>query len=353
MLADMLTNRPGPDMATSPLPAPFERLVADHTLNEEQARAVLRAMAAERVPAGGEMPSPVPRNLVGRLAEIGAYLGAGLVVAAGIVVVAQQWADMTYGVRVGVMTGVTLVLMFAAAALVATRRDRAWGDLANGETLRRLSGALFSMGALAGFATVMVAMLSGQETVTDTELGSATILAAVLAFAILLVARWQADTPLGEMAMFAAVTAGYVGVIEITANDRTVLIQWTLMALGLAWAAVATFTRLLRHSMLLTSLGLVEAFFAAATISEVTWSHRLALTVLILVSLGVYLLRPSWPYITAGTLSAVVLTVTWVGEAVGPAVALLAAGLVLLLLAGGALLLRRRRTVNPLPTTRR
>ena len=60
---------------------------------------------------------------------------------------------------------------------------------------------------------------------------------------------------------------------------------------------------------------------------------------------------PRPPSLPPATLAAVVLTVTWVGEAVGPAVALLAAGLVLLLVAGGVLVLRRRRTVTPLPTT--
>jgi hypothetical protein len=339
----MLTSHPGPEGATTPLPAPLERLVADHTLNEQQARAVLRALAAEWQPAVVSEPRKAPRNMAGRLTEIGAYLGAGLVVAAGIVVVAQQWADMTYGVRVGVMTGVTLVLMLAALTPVVIRRQQAWADLPNGETLRRLSGTLLTLGAIAGYGTVMVAMLSGQARVTDTEGGWASILGALLAFAILLVARWQADTPLSEMAMFAAVTAGYFGVIQLTANDRTVVIQWTLLGLGVSWAVIATFTRWMRHQMLIASLGLIEAFFAAATIAEVTWSQRLALGVLITFTLGVYLLRPSWPYITAGTLSAVVLTVTWVGEAVGPAVALLAAGLVLLLVTGGALMLRRHQ----------
>lgn len=344
MFADMLTNHPRPGMAASPLPAPFGRLVADHTLNEQQAKAVLRALADERLPVGDLAPVSAPRNMVARLAEIGAYLGAGLLVAAGIVVVAQQWADMTYGVRVGVMAGVALVLLLAAATPIAFRRHLAWADLANGDTLRRLSGSLFTLGALAGFGTVMVAMLSGQAKVTDAEVGWALIVGAALALVALVFARWQADTPLGEIAIFAAVTTAYIGVIQVTAYDRSVAIQWTLLALGLTWAMVGTFTRLMRHRTLITGLGLLEAFFAAATISEVTWSHRLALAALIAVSLGVYLLRPSWPYITAGTLGAVVLTVTWVGEAVGPAVALLAAGLVLLVLAGGALVLRRQRT---------
>ena len=49
----------------------------------------------------GNPSSPEPKaprvGIAARLAEIGAYLGAALMVAAGIVVVAQQWADMSYG----------------------------------------------------------------------------------------------------------------------------------------------------------------------------------------------------------------------------------------------------------------
>lgn len=331
----------GGDLA--PLPAPVARLVADDILDEGQARAVLRALEVGAPPPERPRTSVSPRSLTARLAEIGAYLGAGLVVAAGVVVVAQQWTDMSYTVRVSVMAGVSVILVLAGVVPILLRQNRRWDAMPSGDTLRRLSGTLLSMGALASFATVLVAMLSNQATVTEVEAGWATILGAVVAFAILMVARLQADTPLGELAMFAAVTAAYVGIIQITANDRTVLIQWTLMGVGLTWAVVATFTPLMRHRTLITSLGLLEAFFAAATIAEVTWSQRLALGVLIAVSLAVYLVRPSWPYIATSTVAVVVLTVTWVGKAVGPAAAMLAAGLVLLLLAGGVLLVRRRR----------
>jgi hypothetical protein len=119
-----------------------------------------------------------------------------------------------------------------------------------------------------------------------------------------------------------------------------------LLSIGLAWALVGTFTSLMRTEILVTCLGLLLALFASATIAEEAWSQRLALATLIVVSLAVYLARPLWPYIATATVAAVVLTVTWVGEAVGPAMALLAAGLVFLVLAGAALMLHRRRTVG-------
>jgi hypothetical protein len=344
MLTHMTSNR-SPLASPEPLVPPFDGLVSDGTLTEAQARAVMIALAGQRVPASAAPPAPqAPRSgIAGRLAEIGAYLGAALVVAAGIVVVAQQWADMSYAVRVSVMTGTTLALLLAAAGLVVFLRGRAWDDVSNGDALRRLSGTLFALGAGAAFGTVMVAMLSGQNQVTDAEASLAFIVAGLAAFAVLVLARLRADTPLGELGLVAASVAVAAGMIQLWFMDQTIVIQWTLLVLGLAWAFLATFTSVLRHHTLVTSLGLLLALFASATIAEEVWSHRLALATLIVVSLAVYLTRPSWPYISVATVAAVVLTVTWVGEAVGAAMALLAAGLVILILAGGALLLHMRR----------
>jgi len=345
----MLTNvHMSPDRLTvpnEPLPPPFDSLVSDQTLTEVQARAVLTALAGQQIPSPGVPPVPrAPRTgVAGRLAEIGAYLGAALVVAAGIVVVAQQWADMSYAVRVSVMAGTTLALLLAAGGPVVFLRGRPWDDVPNGDALRRLSGTLFSLGAGAAFGTVLVAMLSGQEQVTESESSQACIIAGLAAFAVLVVARLRADTPLGEVGLIAASVSVAAGAIQLWFTDQSVVIQWTLLGLGLAWALVATFTSLLRHHTLVTSLGLLVALFGAATVAEDAWSQRLALATLITVALAIYLMRPTWPYITVATIAAVVLTVTWVGEAVGVAVALLAAGLVILLLAGGALLLHLRR----------
>jgi hypothetical protein len=343
MLTDVYTN---PELNSGPsgsLPPPFDKLVTDQTLTEVQARAVLAALAVQTRPETKRPEPKTPRvGIAARLAEIGAYLGAALVVAAGIVVVAQQWSNMSYAVRVSVMVGTTLALLLAAVGIVLFTRGRPWDDLQNGDALRRLSGALFTLGAGAASGTVMVAMLSGQDRVTGTEAWQAVVVAGLTAFAVLVVARLRADTPLGEAGLVAASVAVAAGGMQLWLTDDDVAMQWTLLALGLAWALVATFTAVLRHHTLVTALGLLLALFASATIAEVTWSHRLALVTLIVVSLAMYLTRPTWPYMAAATVAAVVLTVTWVGEAVGAAVALLAAGLVILVLAGGALLLHMR-----------
>lgn len=344
-----VTSNPNPFVSPEALPPPFDELVAQGTLTESQAQAVMTALADRQPSPRPAQPGPrAPRTgVAGRVAEVGAYLGAALVVAAGIVVVAQQWGDMSYAVRVSVMAGTTLALLLAASGPVAFLRGRRWDDVQNGDALRRLSGTLFCVGAGAAFGTVLVTMLSGQGYVTESEASQAFIVAGLVAFAVLVVARLRADTPLGEAGLIAASVSIAAGTIQLWYTDESVVIQWTLLILGLAWALVATFTSVLRHHTLVTSLGLLVALFGAATIADVEWSHRLALATLITIALAIYLIRPTWPYITVATIAAVVLTVTWVGEAVGAAVALLAAGLVILVLAGGALLLHMRSRSAP------
>jgi hypothetical protein len=344
----MLTNvmvTPEKSSSVPQLPPPFDRLVAEGTLTPEQATRVVAALAEASPPPTPARPTT---GLAGRLAEIGAYLGAALVVAAGIVVVAQQWVDMGYGLRIAVMSGTTLVLLGAASALVMFTDGGRWDDVPNGAGLRRLSGALFALAALAAWGTVLTALLSGQEFVSEREASIAFIAAGAAGFAVLVAARLRADTPLGELGMVAASVSIVAGMIQLWFTDRPVAIQWTLLALGLAWALVGTFTQLMRHHTLVTALGLLLALFGAATVAENEWSHRLALLTLVAVALGVYLMRPTWPYITAATLTAVVLTVVWVGDALGPALALLAAGVVVLVLAGGALWLHMRRRAQVL-----
>lgn len=342
MLTKTLTAELNP--SPEPFPEPFERLVSEHVLSPEQARQVLAALEERRAP---EPPPPARAPWAARLAEIGAYLGAALVAAAGAVVVAQQWGDMSYAMRVGVLGVTAVVLVAAALGVVLFRGSRSWDDLRNGDTLRRLSGSLFTLGAGATFGTVMVAMLSEQTAVTEFEAGRATFIAAGTAFGVLVVSRLLADSALSELALFGAMVGMVAGVLAMTTEDSDYsarAMQWTLLTAGLAWALVATYTRILRNQTLGTALGLALALFGAATVAENPWSHRVALLVLVAVTLTVYLTRPSWPYITAATVAAVVLTVTWVGETVGAALALLSAGVVVLVLAGGALYLHLHRS---------
>ncbi|MCZ3389253.1 MAG: hypothetical protein LH645_09090 [Actinomycetia bacterium] len=347
MLMVLHTNPEGASGPSGPLPPPFDQLVTEQTLTEEQARAVLAALAVGTRREAPRTEPKAPRlGIAARLAEIGAYLGAALVVAAGIVVVVQQWADMSYGTRVAVMAGTTFALVLAAVSLVLFAQGRPWADVPNGDTLRRLSGTLFSFGALGAFGTVMVAMLSNNTGASDDEVARAFTLGALAAAAVLVAARLRADTPLGEIGLVVSTVTASMALVQLTIPDEPIAIQWTLLSMGLAWALLGTFTLLMRNQMLVTSLGLLLALFASATIAGEPWSHRLALTTLIVVSLVVYLRRPLWPYLAAATAAAVVLTVSWVGEAVGAAMALLAAGLVFLVLAGAALMLHRHRTAG-------
>lgn len=323
------------------LRSPFDRLVDAGTLTEVQAKAVILAIDAEQ--GEGRATIRARSGLAGRIAEIGAYLGAALVTAACVVVVAQQWADMPYGTRVAVMTGTTVTLLVAAVAVIVLTRGGSWDELRNGATLRRLCGTLFVVGALASFGTALVVLLSGEAQASEERTSVAIVVAGLTASLVLVVARWRADTPLVELGLFGASMAVTAGAMQLWLTDQPAAIQWTLLAVGLAWALIGTFTGLLRYVTLVTSLGLALALLSSATVTDDSWSQRLALGTLILVTLTVYLTRPRWPYITTAATAAVVLTVTWVGEAIGAAIALLAAGVVVLVLAGGALIAHNRR----------
>lgn len=329
------------------LPEPFDRLVDEHVISMQQARLVLDALSQQ--PAAQTEPQLRPA-LVTRLAEVGAYLGAALVLAAGAVVVGQQWADMTYAMRVGVVGVTTVVLLAAAFGVLVMHGGRPWAKDSQGQTLRRLCGTLFTAAAGAAFGTVMVALLSDQVHVGHTEAGRAVMLASATACAVLVVGLVLAGTALGEFGLFGSVVGIVAGLLVLTSRDdesTIVLVQWCLVAVGVAWAIMATYTNLLRNKNLGSALGLALAVSGGSIKGEDAWSQRLALLALVAISLAVYLTRPTWPYIAAAIVAAVLLIVTWVGQAVGAAVALLAAGVVVLVFAGGALALRQRRRVVP------
>lgn len=338
-----MTQTSTSDAPTRQLPQRVEQLVADEVLTVEQAQRVLAAIDYE--PRTGAPAAP-PRPWMTRLAEVGAYLGAALMVAAGGVVVAQNWDEMSYALRVGVLGATTVLLVLGALVIVGVRGNRPWAEVANGGTVRRLCGTLFSFGGAVAFATVMVALLSEQVPVDEFDVGRATLLAGAVAFGVLLVGRWQAPTALGEIGLFGATVAMVMGIVTMSgADDRAsaVALQWVMVSVGLAWAIASDFTHLLRHSTLGSALGLTLAVIGAATHTGVTWSDRLALLAVVAVSLAIYLTHPRWPWIAAAIVTAVILTVVWVGDAVGVALALLTSGVLVLVLAGGALYLRMRR----------
>jgi hypothetical protein len=109
--------------------------------------------------------------------------------------------------------------------------------------------------------------------------------------------------------------------------------------LGVGYAALALTTRMLTVPTLGLVLGLATALVASV---GGTTDSRVLLAVLALGCFAAYLVRPRWPLVSAAMLAAVALTFSVVGDAFGPAVAMLVSGVLLLLLTAGALVLRQR-----------
>ena len=172
----------------------------------------------------------------------------------------------------------------------------------------------------------------------------ALVAASLVSLAILVAARIFSPSAFVEMALYAAVLGISGGVLLCTGSPSETAVKTTLFAVGLSWALLATFSRAFTVPPLATVLGLALAFFAA-NIGAGATSRDLFLSALVIVGVAVYLLRPSWPYVVVAMLSAVTLTVSLLGDAYGPAIALLAAGVVLLAFAGAVLLLQRRHRV--------
>jgi len=282
---------------------------------------------------------------VSRLAELGAYLGAALMVASGAVVLGQQWNALNQPGQVELLLGLSLLLVAAGAIVVGLSRSRADTYSVTGQAiLRRLSGTLLTLGAAAAAGGIVVAILPTSGEISESEVGRALVAASLVSLAILVAARIFSPSAFVEMALYAAVLGISGGVLLWTGSPSETAVKTTLFAVGLSWALLATFSRAFTVPPLATVLGLALAFFAA-NIGAGATSRDLFLSALVIVGVAVYLLRPSWPYVVVAMLSAVTLTVSLLGDAYGPAIALLAAGVVLLAFAGAVLLLQRRHRV--------
>jgi hypothetical protein len=229
--------------------------------------------------------------------------------------------------------------------VVFARRARSQSTPTEQSVLRRLASTLLTLGAAATAGGVIVAMLPAHFGNTDvgiTDVGRALVVASLISATLLVLARVVAPSALEGMALYAALLATSGGVLLIIEPDTDTPAKFVFFVVGVGWALLATFTGAITVPTLATTLGLATAFFAA-NIGPEAGSRQVFLAVLVAIGVGVYLARPSWPYVVVAMLSAVTLTVSVLGPAFGPALALLAAGFVLVVFAGAVLLYQRRR----------
>ncbi|RNL60645.1 DUF2157 domain-containing protein [Nocardioides marmoriginsengisoli] len=261
------------------------------------AQGLVRPEDAERargVVAGGlEAPKVEAQAGLPKLVEVVAYLGAALVLAAGLLFMAQTWDDLG---EVGQVVAMVLVTAILGGAGLVARGSLA--VLAGNEVRRRLAGTLLAGAAVTagfavaiavdaihdgsfdtywpGFAGGLVTMLVGF--VGYRLASSAAGLLAVLGGALVAAPTWAAS--LDEEALGVGGAFFFVGVIWLVVTESGLFAQRTIAR----------------------SLGCSTAVFGAQFIALASDRHALGyvLTAGIVVgSVLMYLAQLAWPYLTA------------------------------------------------------
>ena len=184
--------------------------VAAGLISADQAAAI-RSFEEERA---------APRSTL--LAEVLAYLGGALVVAAVATVVASRWEDIAVGGRVAVL-GVATAIGVAGGAVARTRPGAAFDRVTSVLWLASVAG-------LAGFTAVAVGG-EGLE-VTEDAIGPA-VAGAASALAAGLYALHRRALQL--LALGVSTTALVVSVLVGYGEESSKLVGVVLMALGVAW----------------------------------------------------------------------------------------------------------------------
>lgn len=321
-------------------------LVADDVLTSEQATAVRTAVAG-----------PAPRGSAtarSRLIEASAYLGAVLVAAGVLALVAQSWDSMQLATRLAVVVGTGAVAYAAGLVLgLAVGGGRAAVRAPISATRRRATSVLLTSGALLVAAGVPI-----QQDASERSF----VLGAVVALVLVVPAQVLAPSAVSELALFGASVLALGQGLALLVPEQTpweyvdypptrgwdYLVPGALLMLGLLWAWLVS--RALTLPVLAQVLGLLltlEAAIALATSHGTRPVGLATLGVLAVVGVVVFVRERGWPWLVLTVLSATVAVFVLVSEAADPALALLVSGVVLLALSGGATALGRRRASAP------
>jgi hypothetical protein len=192
-----------------------------------------------------------------------------------------------------------------------------------------------------------IAAATAAGTVGNLVTGHAFLLGTAAAVLVLAATQWLAPSAVSETAGLAAVALLAGAVLEETDAPDPVLLG-TLIAVGLAWAALA-WTPVLTVPTLGLTLGLALALYwaAVAAFYGTQPEEGLGIVVLVLLSavgLAGYVRTAGWPLAAAAAVALTVLVFRLTNDSLGAPVALLLTGL--LLLGIGAVVLVRRRTAE-------
>ncbi len=311
-----------PTGSTLPLAAALDSLVSQGTISPEQRAAILAEV-------GGRIGTPAPppgtpptqaagatrhrRSLSEVLIEVGLYVGGALVIAAAVVLVAQNWGSMSLGVQIASL-GLTALVAGAIALVVGH------GALLVGEDTTFTGPAAFTV----ALAVMLGAHLVASSTIT--ELG-------------MFVASFGLVQTTIEVFRPESVSDFYY---EATGYDR--YSQLAVVLFGVLWALVVS--RRLAHKELAVFVGMAVSLMSALPIVGEHSSRAVGMLVMVLLAiLGFwrFLVEGHWPWLAAAIASVTAVVFWAVGGAERPAVAILVAGLVMLGSSGLGMLVARRR----------
>lgn len=336
--------------ATDVLHDALADLVAAGTLTQDQADAVVRTVAARSGQAPGAPPLGTPATPAraawrGRLLEAAVYLGAAFVLAAVGIMIGTSWSDIPKGVQITLVVGLTVLGLVAGLAVGLPVRPSPHAPLDPTHATRRRSASVI-LTATAGLATGATSVALGEGAATGA-------VAFGVGLAVMVLTQVVAPSVLSELALAGAgaafVASTAAAVLPEPGRDASAS-QWQfreraiaacLLGFGALWAWVLA--RLLRHRLLGVSAGLVICVSAGLASSGAERSGAIALGLVALASVLTYLQDPEWPWITAGVVAATFAVFQVAGDALGVAVAFLAAGLVLLGGVAVVVILQRRR----------
>ncbi|MEU7633409.1 DUF2157 domain-containing protein [Nocardia sp. NPDC049220] len=198
------------------------RLVAEGVLSRSQADAVLAALVAERsaAPTRGKV-----------LAEIAAYLGAGLLFGGIFLLMASSWQDLGRVVRVCVLTVVAAGLLLGGVTLAGGLSRSRSGAKGSHSVRTRLAAVLFALASVAVAGAVGTALENGSADLAQVS--------ACLAGSVLAVLGYLAvPSVLGMITCACFVPAAVAGLLTDVFDLDAVWGSVSVLLLGGLWFAL-------------------------------------------------------------------------------------------------------------------
>lgn len=281
-----------------------------------------------------------------RLAEIAAWLGAALVLAAVGLFLAEGWSDLTEGAQAASLGGIAVVLAGVGLLVRELLVGRDGGALAP-DAARRLGSALLSGSAVsASFAVGL-----GVDATNGPGVGDWPGVAAALALVVAAAVGYRlVPSALGQLATVAGLFALVPCALEAGNISGDAWMGALELVLAAGWLVLAE-RRVFRERLVATALGAGWALAGAQLVvadPDLAWLGYLLTALVAGAGFVGYVLTLRWPYVAAAV-AAVTLVVPeavtdWTDGSVGPAGAVLLAGLALLGAAFAGFRIREERT---------